>query len=108
MDRTGFCCKLALVGAMTALWAASPGQVAADVITPETDRLVLWAGSDISLGSNVTLDATAAAGQNVVADPGALLESIYASADIDLGLNATVRGRVLANGLGIAGKGMNV
>ena len=108
MDRTGFFSKLALVGAMTALWAASPAQVAADAITPETDQLVLWAGSDISLGSDVTLDAAAAAAQDFLADPGALLESIYAGGDIDLGLNATARGRVLANGVGFAAKGLDL
>jgi len=93
---------------MAALWAASPVQVAADAITPQTDQLVLWAGSDISLGSNVTLDAAAAGGQDFFTDPGSLLESIYAAGDIDLGLNATVRGRVLANGLGIAGNGLDL
>lgn len=108
MGKRNLLYRLALAGALSALWAASPAQVAAGPITPEIDQLVLWAGSDISLGSYVTLDAAAAAGQNFVAAPGALLESIYAAGDIDLGMNATVRGRVLGNGVGFAAKGLDL
>ncbi len=108
MGKTRHLSRLAMAGALAAMWAASSAQVAADAITPEIDQLVLWSGGDISLGSNVTLDAAAAAGQNFVAEPGALLESIYAAGDIDLGLNATVRGRVLANGVGFAAKGLDL
>ena len=108
MGKTGFFRKLALAGALTALWAASPAQVAADATTLDINQLALGSGGNISLGSNVTLDAAAAAGQNFVAEPEAILESIYAAGDIHLELNATVRGRVLANGAGVAAKDLDL
>lgn len=108
MTKTNLFSKLAPAAAIVALWAASPVQVAGDAIAPGMDQLVLWSGGNTSLGSDVIITAAAAAGQDLLADSRALLASIYADRNIELGLSATVRGRVLANGFGSAGMGLDL
>jgi len=96
------------VGAFAAALTAGIPRAAADPVTVAAESLALRAGKEVSLGSNVSVDAAIAAGTSVSAGQGATLGDIYAGTNVWLDRYATVRGTVLANGSANADQGLDL
>ena len=93
--------------AIVLLCAVSSTQVAAEVITTDTDFLALYAGKSIRVGKNSSIYGDIAARKSISTGKGVSLNSIFSEDYIWLDQKNTVRGTVLANKSAKAGKGLD-
>jgi hypothetical protein len=100
--------KLLTTAVLTAVYLLTGPQAAADAISPAPADLTLWAGRDIWLGADSTVNGGLLAGRNVSVNQSGDLRDVYSVGNTYLDRDARIAGSVLAGGSANAGRNLNV